>query len=52
MSIDPSLKTKGKLTGTRSVMKRSERIEQLVADKKHVEGKDSVLGLPKTRVRE
>ena len=52
MSIDPSLKTKGKLTGKRSVMTRAERIAQLAGDKKHEQGKDPALGLPKTRVRE
>lgn len=52
MSMDPSLKTKGKLAGKRSVMTRAERIDKLSADKKHDASKDSVLGLPKTRVHD
>ena len=52
MSIDPSLKTKGKLAGRRSVMSRPERIARLEADKKFDREKDKSLGLPKTRVRE
>ena len=52
MSIDPSLKTKGKLDGKRSVLTRPERVAQLEADKKHDPKKDGSLGLPKTRVRE
>ena len=48
MSLDRSLKTKGKLTQKRSVMTRAERIEKLQADKKHNPDKDGALGLPKT----
>ncbi len=50
MSLDPSLKTKGKLTGKRSVMTRQERIEKMLAEKKMTEDKKQALGLPKTRV--
>ena len=50
MSLDPSLKTKGKLTGKRSVMTRQERIERMLVEKKMTEGSKKALGLPKTRV--
>lgn len=50
MSLDPSLKTKGKLTGKRSVMTRQERIEKMLAEKKMTEDNKKALGLPKTRV--
>ncbi len=49
MSLDPSLKTKGKLTMKRSVLKRAERIAKLEADKKLDPKKDPALGLCKTR---
>ncbi len=48
MSLDPSLKTKGNLSGVRSVMTRAERVEKLLAEKK-LEQKGSPLGLPKTK---
>lgn len=51
MSMDRSLKTKGNLAGKRSVMKRSERIAKMQADKKFDPKKDKALGLPKTLVR-
>lgn len=51
MSLDRSLKTKGKLTQKRSVMTRAERIDALSKGKKRTTGK-SALGLPKTRVVE
>lgn len=50
MSLDSSLKTKGKLSGKRSVMTRAERIEQLKADGKMAKKDEKALGLPKTRV--
>lgn len=52
MSLDSSLKSKGKLTGKRNVMTRAERVEALKDDKKFDPRKDSPLGLPKTKVRE
>lgn len=52
MSLDPSLKTKGNLTGRRSVMTRAERIAALKADKKFNEKKNTALGLVKTKVTE
>ena len=48
MSMDRSLRVKAGMGGKRSVMKRSERIAKLVADKKH-DGKKA-LGLAKTRI--
>ncbi len=49
MTIDKSLKTKGRLIRSRNVLKRHERIEQMQKEDKWVEG-DSPLGLAKTRV--
>ncbi len=50
MSIDKSLKTKGSLRGTRSVLTRTERIAILTEQEKFDPEKDNALGLPKTRV--
>ncbi|MEM0983088.1 MAG: small basic protein [Planctomycetota bacterium] len=52
MSLDPSLKIKGGLSGKRSVMTRAERVAALKQDKKFNPKKHSVLGLPKTKVPE
>ncbi|MBX3323973.1 MAG: small basic protein [Phycisphaeraceae bacterium] len=52
MSLDSSLKTKNSLAGVRSVMKRSERIAKLAADKRFDPKKDHALGLPKTKPNE
>lgn len=52
MSLNPSLKTKGNLSGKRSVMKRAERLEKLIEDGKFKKGEQSPLGLPKTHVVE
>lgn len=49
MSLDNSLKTKGNLTGKRSVMTRAERVQALSADRRFDPKKDKVLGLPKTK---
>ena len=49
MTIDKSLKRKGKLTRSRNVLKRSERIAQLQFEEHWQEGQ-SPLGLPKVRV--
>ncbi|GAB4384291.1 MAG: hypothetical protein Kow0022_06400 [Phycisphaerales bacterium] len=49
MSLDPSLKSKNKLAGVRSVMTRAERIAKLKADKRMDVNKDPALGLPKTK---
>ena len=52
MSIDSSLKSKGSLTGRRSVMTRAERIDALKDAKKFDGAKNPALGLPKTKVVE
>jgi small basic protein (TIGR04137 family) len=49
MSIDKSLKIKGKLARTRNVMTRAERIAQMEEKRTWKEG-DRVLGLPKTKI--
>ncbi|MCU0728408.1 MAG: small basic protein [Planctomycetes bacterium] len=49
MSIDKSLKIKGKLVRTRNVMTRAERIAQMEEKRTWKEG-DPVLGLPKTKI--
>ncbi len=50
MSIDRSLKVKGSLLRTRSVLTRAERIEKLRKSQRWSEG-DAVLGLPKVRTK-
>ncbi len=50
MSIDKSLRRKGSLTRTRCVLKRSERILQMLENGKFADGQ-SPFGLPKTRVQ-
>jgi small basic protein (TIGR04137 family) len=50
MSLDRSLKTKGKLTVKRSVLTRAERVEKLIAEKKIDPKTGSVLGLAKTLI--
>lgn len=52
MSIDPSLKSKGKLVQKRSVMTRAERVEALLEEKRMNDKDKKGLGLPKTKVRE
>jgi len=49
VSIDKSLKRKSRLARVRSVLTRPERIEQMKANEKWVEG-TSPFGIPKTRV--
>jgi small basic protein (TIGR04137 family) len=48
MSLDRSLKTGGKLSSKRSVMKRTERIAKMIADRKFDPAKDRAIGIPKT----
>ena len=50
MSLDRSLKTGGKLSSKRSVMKRDERIAKMITDRKFDPAKDGGLGIPKTLV--
>ena len=49
MTIDKTLKRRGRLSRSRNVLKRDERIEQMQKEEKWVEGQ-SPLGLAKTRV--
>lgn len=49
MTIDKSLKGRGRLARTRNVMKRDERIAELQADERWQTGR-SPLGLPKVRI--
>ena len=49
MTIDKSLRGKGRLARTRNVLKREERMAVLKADERWQEGR-SPLGLPKVRV--
>lgn len=49
MTIDRSLKRKGRLSRSRNVLKRDERIAQMESQEKWLEGA-SPLGIPKTRV--
>ena len=48
MSLDRSLKTGGKLSSKRSVLRREERIAKMVEDKKFDPKTGKPLGLPKT----
>ena len=49
MTIDKSLKRKGRLARSRNVLKRSERIDQLKYEERWEDGR-SPFGLPKVRV--
>jgi small basic protein (TIGR04137 family) len=49
VTIDRSLKRKGRLARSRNVLKRDERIRQLKVEERWEEGR-SPLGLPKVRV--
>lgn len=51
MSMDRSLKTRGGLAKTRSVLRRDERIANLIDEGKFDPEKDSPFSLPKTKVR-
>jgi small basic protein (TIGR04137 family) len=50
MGIDKSLKRGSRLSRSRNVLKRDERVEKLKADDRWLEGQ-SPLGLPKVRVQ-
>ena len=50
MSVDRSLKIKGALSRHRNVLSRAERIDQLKAEDRWVEG-DAATGLPKVAHR-
>lgn len=49
MTIDKSLKRRGRLVRSRNVLKRSERIDRLKQEDRWTDGQ-SPLGLPKVRV--
>jgi small basic protein (TIGR04137 family) len=49
VTIDKSLKRKGRLARSRNVLKRGERIAQMKTEEKWTDGQ-SPLGIPKTRV--
>jgi small basic protein (TIGR04137 family) len=49
VTIDKSLRRKGRLARSRNVLKRDERIAQLQAEERWTPGR-SVLGLPKVRI--
>jgi len=49
MTVDKSLKRKGRLSRSRNVLKRGERIEKLKADDRFEEDQ-SPFGLPKVRI--
>ncbi len=51
MSMHRSLVIRTKLSRSRNVLSRAERIEILQRDGKFTEGTTSVYGLPKVRVR-
>ncbi len=51
MSLDRTLKTRGGLSKTRSVLRRAERIARLIDEGKFDPENGSPLGLPKTKVR-
>jgi len=50
MTMDRSLKNRGGLKGSRSVLTRDERIAKMVEEGNFDEEKDSPMGLPKLRV--
>jgi small basic protein (TIGR04137 family) len=49
VTIDKSLKRKGRLARTRNVLQRHERIAQMQSDEKWIEG-TGPFGLPKLRI--
>jgi small basic protein (TIGR04137 family) len=49
VTIDKSLRRKGRLARSRNVLKRDERIAELQAEERWTPGR-SVLGLPKVRI--
>ncbi len=51
MSLDRTLRLKGALSGSRSVLTRAERIARLADEGKFDPESDSPLGLPKVKVR-
>jgi small basic protein (TIGR04137 family) len=52
MSLHPSLKGSTKIVAKRNVLKRFERISQLMKESRWKAGENKVFGLPKTKVLE
>ena len=50
MTMDRSLKNRGGLKGSRSVLTRDERIAKMMEEGNFDEDKDSPMGLPKLRI--
>ncbi len=50
MSLDKSLRRGNKMSGTRNVLKRAERVSQLEAEDRWT-ARSTVLGMPKVRVK-
>ncbi|MBD3673809.1 MAG: small basic protein [Planctomycetaceae bacterium] len=50
MSLDKSLRRGNKMSGTRNVLKRAERVSQLEAEDRWTDN-STVLGMPKVRVK-
>ncbi len=48
MSLDRSLKISANMSGKRSVLTRTERINKLITEKKYDPKKDKALGIAKT----
>ena len=51
MSIDRTLKIRGRLRGTRNILTRAQRIARLMDEGQFDPDKDSPFGLPKTKIR-
>ncbi|MHC4479773.1 MAG: small basic protein [Planctomycetota bacterium] len=49
MSLDKSLRRKGRLERRRNVLSRTERIERLKEEERWEEGESSAFGLPKVK---
>lgn len=50
VSLDKSLRRGNKMSGTRNVLKRAERVSQLEAEDRWTDN-STVLGMPKVRVK-
>ena len=50
MSIDSTLKRKGRLVRSRNVLSREERINRLKLEERFEDGTNSPLGLPKVKI--
>jgi small basic protein (TIGR04137 family) len=50
VSIDSSLRRKGRLARSRNVLKREERVAFMKGEDRWVEGQSTAFGIPKTRI--